>query len=164
MCKCDVWCLIYLIYTRFLFVLINFIHFNLILILKFHKIIHAPLLGASFTRPKHSSSYSSNWNFYCSGLRVAFVHTPIVCYRFPCIWWWCLRGRYESLSVKLSGVEYQNICKRTGNVVFVVVLLLVFWHQKKKQDEMRKYMLFDSCLLNIIAGMCCNTQVGNMVI
>jgi hypothetical protein len=55
---------------------------NLILILKFHKIILAPLLGASSTRPKHSSSYSSNWNFYCSSLGVAFVHMPIVCYRF----------------------------------------------------------------------------------
>jgi hypothetical protein len=28
----------------------------------------------------HSSSYSSNWIFYCSGLGVAFVHTPVVCY------------------------------------------------------------------------------------
>jgi hypothetical protein len=55
---------------------------NLILILKFHKIILAPLLGASSTRPKQSSSYSCNWNFYCSGLGVAFVHTPVDCYRF----------------------------------------------------------------------------------
>jgi hypothetical protein len=52
---------------------------NLILILKFHKIILASLLGASSTRPKLSSSYSSNWNFYCSGLGAAFVHTPVVC-------------------------------------------------------------------------------------
>jgi hypothetical protein len=52
---------------------------TLILILKFHKIILAPLLGVSSTRPKQSSSYSSNWNFYCSGLGVAFVHMPVVC-------------------------------------------------------------------------------------
>jgi hypothetical protein len=54
---------------------------NLILILKYHKIILAPLLGMSSTHPKQSSSYSSTWNFYCSGLGVAFVHMPIVCYR-----------------------------------------------------------------------------------
>jgi hypothetical protein len=53
---------------------------NSILILKFHKIILAPLLGVSSSRPKQSSSYSSNWIFYRSGLGVAFVHTPIVCY------------------------------------------------------------------------------------
>jgi hypothetical protein len=56
--------------------------FNLILILKFHKIIPAPLLGASSTRPKQSSSYSSNCNFYCSGLGVDFFHVPLVCYFF----------------------------------------------------------------------------------
>jgi hypothetical protein len=55
---------------------------NLILILKFRKIILAPLLGASSTCPKQSSSYSSNWNFYRSGLGVACVHTPVVCYCF----------------------------------------------------------------------------------
>jgi hypothetical protein len=55
---------------------------NSILILKFYKIIFTPLLGASSTRPKQSSSYSSIWNFYYSGLDVAFVLTPVVCYRF----------------------------------------------------------------------------------
>jgi hypothetical protein len=52
------------------------------LILKLHKIILATLLGAPSTRPKQSSPYSSNWNFYCSGLGVALVHTPVVRYRF----------------------------------------------------------------------------------
>jgi hypothetical protein len=36
---------------------------NLILILKFHKIILAPLLGALSTGPKHSILHSSNWEF-----------------------------------------------------------------------------------------------------
>jgi hypothetical protein len=83
MCKCDVSCLIYLMHTRFLFFLDQFyLFYNLILILKFHKIILAPLLGASSTLPKQSGSYSSNWNFYCSGLGVAFVHLPVV--YLPC--------------------------------------------------------------------------------
>jgi hypothetical protein len=55
---------------------------TLILILKIHKIFPAPLLGASSTRLKQSSSYCSNLNFYCSVLGVAFVHMPVVCYRF----------------------------------------------------------------------------------
>jgi hypothetical protein len=79
---------------------------NLILILKFHKIVLAPLLGASSTRPKQSSSYSSNWTFCCSCLGVAFVHTPVVCYRFflsvccslpllMMMMFACVCGRYE---------------------------------------------------------------------
>jgi hypothetical protein len=55
---------------------------NLILILKFDKIILAPLLGASSTRPKQSSSYYCNWNFYCSGFGVAFVHMLVVYHHF----------------------------------------------------------------------------------
>jgi hypothetical protein len=51
---------------------------NLILILKFHKIILATLLGVLSIGPKHSSSHSSNWNFYCSGLGAAFVYMPVV--------------------------------------------------------------------------------------
>jgi hypothetical protein len=43
----------------------------------------APLMWASYTRPKQSISYYSKWTiFYCSVLGVAFVHTPafvIVC-------------------------------------------------------------------------------------
>jgi hypothetical protein len=51
---------------------------DLTLILKFHNIILAPLLVASFTRQKQSSSYCSN----CSGLGVAFVHMSNVYYCF----------------------------------------------------------------------------------
>jgi hypothetical protein len=55
MCKCEVSCSIYLMCTRVLFVLDQFYSLsNLILILRFHKIILAPLLGASSTRPKQS--------------------------------------------------------------------------------------------------------------
>jgi hypothetical protein len=57
MCKCDVSCIISLMYSRILFVLISSLS-NLILILKLHKLILAPQLGESSTRPKHSSSYS----------------------------------------------------------------------------------------------------------
>jgi hypothetical protein len=35
---------------------------------------------------------------------------------------------------------------------------------QKKKYEMQNYMLFDRCVLKIIAGMCCITQVGNAVI
>jgi hypothetical protein len=69
------WCFMFnlLMYTRFL--CLDEFHslFNLILILKFRKIIFEPLLGASSTRPKQSSSYFCNWNFYCSGLGGFFL-------------------------------------------------------------------------------------------
>jgi hypothetical protein len=92
---------------------------NLILILKFHKTIIAPLLGGSTTHPKQFSSYSSNWNFCYSSLGVAVVHMPVVCYcffylyvvRFPCVWWCCLLvcGRY--INIRGSQVVYHNILK-----------------------------------------------------
>jgi hypothetical protein len=82
MCKCDVSCLIYLMYSV-LTCLDQFCSLsNLILILKFHKIILPPLLGALSACPKQSSLYSSIWSFYYSCLGVAFFHTPVVCYRF----------------------------------------------------------------------------------
>jgi hypothetical protein len=66
---------------------------NFSLILKFHKIILAPLLGASSTLPIQSCSYFSLWIFYCSGLFVAFIHTPLFLavlfylyvVHFPCV-------------------------------------------------------------------------------
>jgi hypothetical protein len=51
--------------------------YNLILILKFRKIILAPLSGVSSTRPKQSTSYSSNRNFYCSGLQTTTNNGPM---------------------------------------------------------------------------------------
>jgi hypothetical protein len=93
MCKC---CFMFnLLYIHLIFICLNQFYSlsNLILILKFHKIIIALLLGALSTCPKQSSSYSSIWNFYCSGLDIAYVHMPVVCYHFfylyvahfPCI-------------------------------------------------------------------------------
>jgi hypothetical protein len=59
---------------------------NLILILNVHKGFLSSLLGASSTCPIQSSLYSPILNFYCSGLDVAFVHTPVVCHRFLCLY------------------------------------------------------------------------------
>jgi hypothetical protein len=43
-----------------------------------------------------------------------------------------------------------------------VMLWSFYWcsDTKKKKDEMQNYMLFDRCVLKIIAGMCSNTRVG----
>jgi hypothetical protein len=70
---------------------------NLILLLKFHKIILAFLLGSSSTRPKQSSLYFSNLNFYCSGFDVSFVHASVVCYRF-------------SICILLTSLACDDVC------------------------------------------------------
>lgn len=73
---------------------------------------------------------------------------------------------------QFSFEHFQSSCKVLNVRIFVkekemfsyvVILLLVLWY-KRQQYEMQNYMLFDRCVLKIIAGMCCNTQVGNTVI
>jgi hypothetical protein len=80
---------------------------NLILIVKFHKIILAPLLGASSTSPKQSSSYSSNSNFYCSGLGIAFVHMPFIIF---------------SICMLLTSPAYDDVCLCVDVLYSVTVL------------------------------------------
>jgi hypothetical protein len=109
---------------------------SLILILKFHKIILSPLLGASSTRPKQSSSYSSNCIFYCSGLGVAFVHMPVVCHRFfflyvvhfPCVWC-CLLicGCYRYRRCHQRTSDALNVKNMVGLPSYLIMANTSYW-------------------------------------